>query len=781
MTAANRARRSSGLASVLAVTLLVGLVPAVAAAEPTATPSRLDSPMADMAVLPTDPGALPGTTPMLLVLDADRAAPHIARLSVLRRGSAWDPTTVLDVDLGASDLDDAWLVDLSEHRFALIATSPRGAVGTGHAVVVGIEVRDDVGSPTLTETGRSEIDRAVEDSGAADVDGLGTPELVLGLRPAFDKTGSCGTASLRILDSASVIARRSIDLPGQLGRGVVGRWDGTAGDDLLAYTAPDCPPGGAGGARLTVVRLRDGTISTLAQLSQRRDVSTYPAPLRVRFDGAERDMAFTSLDEGAALVDGTGGVPSGIAKGDVMPLAAGPDPDATGPAYRLAWIDPEGVHTQRVRRSAEGLAVSDEMELSGSIVGSERWTIAIVAAATDMSRHGASSAWLGPVGTEGCPDLVLPGAILACGTDEFRPGATWLATRLIASMSIEGRLTGLVAGGLDWDPNVGAPTSPTPAASAAAGWWRHGASTPFALSEVRGSDVVYFREFPVPMATIEQTTDRDGSTKLPGFTGTRLFVTVVPLTGEEEGPDVAPSRIESLLEPPAVGGVVLTARVPVPPGMESGRDGSFTTLELARIKPSGGASTDRWAMQVTPINDWGEVGHPVVRTITRDALGPTLNLETPFTNPVWPFLAHLEGRAEPGSAVRIDGGGPLEVDDRGRFTVVTRLAPWPQTIRLTATDESGNGSTAEFSIVGGVDYREFPWALIVALTLLGVVAMRGLSSAGRRAGGVEATPWSMGLLDEASRPEIEELPPGKGLPRRIVASDGSVAMERRER
>jgi hypothetical protein len=138
----------------------------------------------------------------------------------------------------------------------------------------------------------------------------------------------------------------------------------------------------------------------------------------------------------------------------------------------------------------------------------------------------------------------------------------------------------------------------------------------------------------------------------------------------------------------------------------------------------------------------------------------------PFTSPVWPFLTHLRGRAEPGSTVSIDGGGRLEVDDRGRFTVVTHLAPWPQTIRLTATDVNGNASVGEFSIVGGVDYRQFPWALIAAVTLLGLVAARGLATAGKtRTGGVAATSWSTGLLDDASRPEIEELPPGAGLPR----------------
>ena len=208
------------------------------------------------------------------------------------------------------------------------------------------------------------------------------------------------------------------------------------------------------------------------------------------------------------------------------------------------------------------------------------------------------------------------------------------------------------------------------------------------------------------------------------------------------------------------------ARIPVPPGNESGRDGAYTRLSLGDIKQAGATPTSRWGVQVVAINDWGEVGDPVVGTVTRDVAGPTLNLETPFTNPIWPFLSHLSGRTEPGSTVKIEDGEALEVDQRGRFTVVTRLAPWPQDIRLAATDESGNTSVAEFSLVGGVDYRRFPWALIIAIMLLAIVAARGLIAAGKRAGGVEATAWSTGVLDEASMPEIEELPPGSGLARR---------------
>jgi hypothetical protein len=285
------------------------------------------------------------------------------------------------------------------------------------------------------------------------------------------------------------------------------------------------------------------------------------------------------------------------------------------------------------------------------------------------------------------------------------------------------------------------------------------------ISETRASDVVYFQDFPVPRTTIEPTTGRDGMTTMPGFTGTRMFVTVQPLTDDEDGSTTVPGMRDAFVAPTSSDAVARIARVPVPPGNEFGRDGAYTMLSLGDIKVAGATSTGRWGVQVVAINDWGEVGEPVVGTVTRDITGPTLNLETPFTNPVWPFLTDLSGRTEPGSKVSVDGA-TIDVDQRGRFTVVTRLAPWPQDIRLSATDDSGNTSNADFSIVGGVDYRQFPWALIVALTLLGIVAARGLRAAGRRPGGFEATPWSLGTLDADAMPEIEELPPGAGLARK---------------
>src|SRR6185503_7509798 len=182
MTAATRARRSSAWAAVLGIALAAGLVPAASAAAPPVASSRLEAPMDDIAVIDPPVGASADTTPMLLVLDAERIEPTMARLSILSRARTWDRVTVHDVELERDDLDARWLVGLGDGRFALVATSPTTATGTGDAVVVGLAVRPEAGALTIVETGRSRMDRAIEESAAADVDGLGTAELVLGTR-----------------------------------------------------------------------------------------------------------------------------------------------------------------------------------------------------------------------------------------------------------------------------------------------------------------------------------------------------------------------------------------------------------------------------------------------------------------------------------------------------------------------------------------------------------------------------------------------------------------------
>jgi hypothetical protein len=766
VTEANRARRSVP-GAVVGILLALGMVGPVAGAEdPASAPSLLDSPKADLVVLPPGGHDDPDATPRLLALTAESPAAGKARLLVLQRNAAWDAIATTDLDVGRDELSSRWLVQLGSRRYALIATTPTAKPGTGSAVVIGFDVRDDGGQPSIAEVGRTYLDRAIEDAGAADVDGFGDVELALGLRPAFDASGSCGTTSLRIVDSATFAVRRSIEVPGRLGKGAIGRWDDALGDDLLAYASPDCPPGGTGRTRLSVIRLLDGHESVALDVGPDIDVAAYPPPVRLRVDGAARDLALVGLVDTVQVVDAVAGSQATVGSQPGIPLVAGPDPDAHGAAERIAWMDVDGLHAERIGSAKGKLATLGTTSFDATSLPAGRWPLLQNAIEADVRGHGLSSAWLGDIVDPGCADLVLPGAIMPCGVAELRSGAAWLATRPIAGMSIQGRRAVLVAAGLGWGPDAAFPAAPSPTAGAPDGWWRHGPSTPFAVSEVRGNDVVYYSDFPVPSATIEAAAAKDGSTILPGFTGTRMFVSVAPLAVDEEGPDVAPDLIDGLLQGPTRGSVVRTVRVPVPAGNESGRDGSYATLQLGDIKPAGTTTAARWALQIIPVNDWGEAGFPVVRTIQRDVVGPTVNLDVPFTSPVWPFLANLRGRVEPGSTVSMDGTGPLDVDDRGRFTVVTRLAPWPQAIRLTATDENGNTAIDEFSIVGGIDYRQFPWPLILAVSLLALVAARGMAAAGRnRAGGVDATGWSTGVMDDASRPEIEELPPGKGLPR----------------
>ena len=514
--------------------------------------------MADVAVLPAD-AREPDATPSLLVLEAQGMSSDRAHLALLERGDAWEQVAELELDLDRDALEARWLVGLADRRFALVATSPAATEDPGYSVVIGLDIRDGV-TPAIVETGRSRIDRAVEDAAAADVDGLGTPELVLGMRPGLAANG-CGTTSLLMLDGASLAVRRTIDLPGRLGAGVVGRFDDAAGDDLLAYDARACPPDGAADTGLSAIRLLDGTASPLI-LGLSGDVEAYPTPVRFRIDGIGRDHALATSDTGLTVI-----VPGGRGGFDIeapgaVPLVAGPDAVADGPATRIAWLDDLGLHAMRLPHDAGLGQPTGRTDITLGTVGSERWRMVASSVVDDVRAHGLSSAWLGYVADQACPDLIVPGAILACGSVQLRPGAAWLAMRLVAAMPIEGRRGMLVAAGLGWDPSAGLPASPSPWAAAPPGWWRHGPSTPFALSEVRANDIAYFQDYPTPKATIEANTASDGTTVLPGFTGTRMFVTVAPLAEGQEGPDVAPGRLEGLL------------RGPRPPWARDGRPGA---------------------------------------------------------------------------------------------------------------------------------------------------------------------------------------------------------------
>ena len=783
MTASTRARRRSlTVAGIGGLLLLVigGAAPAVRAADPASTPNRLEQPMVDLAVLPA---ASESATPQLLVLDAPDDRPRVARLEVLERGTVW--TVVAGADIGLDDpaLGERWLIGLTPTRYALIATRPEGRFELGRAMVVDLEVRAGPDGINIVEIGRHAFERAIEAAGAADVDGDGRSELLLHFRPRPVADRACDTSDLAVLDGTTLALERELSLPGpRLGAGVIGRWDARPGDDLLTYAAVNCPVGpDPGRLRLLVLRLADGAVVHDADLALPRDrLASFGPPLRLDLDGVAPDEAIVGTASGLSVVDPVHDWrATPIGSGAALPLVAGPDADTRFSGQRIAWLEiggEGGLATARVRRvGKDRLAVEAGSALRGPDLDGPRRQSITDATRAAAARSAPAAAWIADALRPGCPDLVVPAAILPCGEHSLRPGAAWLATRPVAVMPIEGQRRLLVAAGLAWDPAAGLPQAPTPWSGGPAGWWRHGASVPFALSEVRARDLTYFRDFPIPRASVDPTTGSDSTTTLPGFTGTRLFVLVAALAEGAAGPEPGSGGSASTALHPsgATGETGRVGRVPVPAGLESGRDGSFVRMSLADVRLPDGTGAGRWAMHVVPINDWGEIGIPAVGVVSRDTIGPTLSLDVPDLSPVWPAEATLSGSAEPGSTVAVDGLAPLELDRHGRFTFDTTLAPWPQTIRVSATDVSGNRTVRDVSVIGGVDYRRLPWALLAALALLAAVVIRGLGMGGgasepeaRRPGRVAGSRWSTAVPDDGGGPVIEDLPPGGGLPRR---------------
>ncbi len=299
-------------------------------------------------------------------------------------------------------------------------------------------------------------------------------------------------------------------------------------------------------------------------------------------------------------------------------------------------------------------------------------------------RTGAPSvAFLGDIAGVGCPVLFVSGAIVPCGESTPGGGAAWTATRPLTVIDDGRSRRLLVAAGVGWQEGR-LPGVPSPAATEVPGWWRHGPSVPFVLAEARAADATYFRTFPVPSATVERVSGPSGTVDLPGFTGTRLLVRVRAAAPDTTETPVL-SRDDILSDLADDDEHVVVTRVEVPPAVETGRDGGFARVQLGPDLPGDGP----WLVAVVPINDWGELGRPGVGIVHPDTRAPLLEMEAPFTSPVWPAQAELPGVAEPGTTVLVDGLGPLELDRRGRFVIRETLLPWPRTFQLTATDAVG--------------------------------------------------------------------------------------------
>jgi hypothetical protein len=752
--------------------------PAVGAVEPP-SPNRLDHPIVDVAAL--EPAG-PDAAPRLLTLTAPDDT-GVVRLSILVRDRAWAAVQEYDLDLGENGLigaDVPWLVGLGAASFVLIATDE-----SGDTLLWSFRTDTGAGGDRIGETGGVVIDRTVHDAAAADVDGDGTTELVVA---TTDDDPCAGTVVDVFRSDPAVRPTGSFRVAGRgLAGGVVGAFDDDPGDDLVAYATTACPAGSVSPAAvgLVAVRLSDGAVLLDHPVPDADESPWRGLPLAADVDGDGRHEVFARDAGELVLLDPARDWARTVVGDEAMPVLFSSGTNAAARETRIAWLEVTGetgaIRSARVASRGSDLVVgaSEEIPLEfGS--DDQRAAMAAIGLIGSASTQGPGVAWFADVATPGCPVLIVPLAIRSCDEEVLRPGATWVATRPVLILGDDSRRRLLVAGGLGWGDDL-LPLAPTPWATAPPGWWRHGPSVPFALSELRAADVTYYRDFPVPRSTMERVAAADRSTNVPGFTGSRVFLRSMPLGEDQPDPEPFETTVGALLVETEEPGRRTVARIAVPPGLESGRDGSVVNVPLGDPTLPDGSPVARWAVTVVPINDWGEVGPSVTGIVERDLVGPSLSLDVPMVTPVWPLPAKLVGASDPDTTVVVDGLGEMELDRRGRFDLVTQLAPWPQTLRLVAIDASGNVTRREVSVIGGVDYRRLPWPAIGAVVLLVVVAISSAlgsrrvraetaGTARRRlgwtwAGGSPEARPARAEADDGPRIEIEDLPPGAGLPR----------------
>ncbi len=790
---------SAATAAALAVAVLLLLAgpPRPAHADegmPSDGGNRLDRFIVDVARLPPVGSE---SAPRLLVVDvAAQTAqtqppspqPDVVHLAVLSRDRSWEAVSGLDVDLASLRLGAhgaPWLIGVGNDRFALLVSS----IATDRSGIVVVRTGLVAGASVVEEVARTTVDLAIDDAAAADVDGDGPQELVVASARTRGGGVLCQGSTIETLDPATLASRSAIEVPGRrLAGGVLGAFDDVGGADLLAYAHWDCPigPTTPPDVGLVAVRLRDGAMIADLPVGPADADTILGAPLRFDVEGDGRDEAIARGPGGGltVLVPASGWRREPLPGFDSLPLLA-VDGAGNNALPRVAWLDPGldpaggSIQLARLTPSSSGpgpVVLLGRISLDLRGLGPERRDLLANLVRGSAAAGSPPVAWWSGMADPDCPDLILPGAAQPCGVYAIQPGAAWVATRPVIAYGAGAQRRLLVAEGVAWNPGEGLPVTPAPWAAPPAGWWRHGPSVPFALAEVSAVDATAasFRDLPTPQTTIDPTATRGSSTDLPGFTGTRFLVRARGLPNGAPDPGDPPSIDEALLSPGAAAEQRLLTRIATQPGIQAGAADGLAAVDLPDASLPEGSRPEAWTVTAVAINQWGELGPPARQSVQRDHLGPSVSLYAPFMSPLWPAPAHLLGAAEAGATVRVEGVGQLTPDPRGGFAFDAALAPWPQTFRIIGTDSSGNETVRDVSVVGGVDYRRFPWPAIVGAVLLAAVAFSGIGGSRRvGAGGLPNSPeppsdprrWrpaAMGSYD-AQGIEIEDLPPGGGL------------------
>ena len=761
MAGVSHALRRPSLAKALAV-----LASAIALSAPTARPTLatdpadpLDATMLDVALVRWAP-TTPNWPPDLLVVEPDDETRGSVKVGLLRRnGTAWSivAAEAVQVDASRPDVPAPWLVSLGDGRFALLSASVEGS--STDIVPLTVSLVDGSGLQVGTPV---QADFAVSDAGAADVDGDGVNELVV----SSSQDAVCGDTTVAVFAGSALEAERTWSLPGKrLAGAAVGEFDGQPGAELLAHAYSTCiiTPDGSEPHHLVVVRLADGAVTRDdSRLDEANWGMPLGVPLLVDVDGDGRDEAVVRDAAGLIVMDPSHDwTSSSLGVGDALALVAF---DAPG---RVIWVAEPGTASGSVTGTtlrAAGISPIDRAADGRLVVPIDAgYTVTepvLTALATTFGRtmQRAIDGRPPPASVldfdrDGCPDIVTPMVIAPClGIRSLDLGPDWLATVPIAAYDESGQGTALLALGLDWSPGSGNPPDPSPVGAAEPSLWRHGPSHAFRLVEVPSGLLGVYD--PPPPPSIDTAVAPDGSTAIAASPGARLLVRARPLEPGEAVGDLTISREAFLSDPvDSTGTAFMTPPIVAPEGASVPR-GASASFDVRSLPLGDGSRADRWVMDAAQIDALGNSGGPIRETVILDVSAPALAVDPPLLSPTWPVNATLHGRSEAAARVRLGEGEPVQADANGAFEVKTPLAPWPQTLELSATDAFGNATTSRVSVMGGIDVRQLPWPAMLTITfLLGAVVttMRGARRGGPADIGRPAT------TDEAPMPEIEEL------------------------
>ncbi len=749
-------RRSRPIQVVLAVVMVLawiwpGSTPVAMAADDPA--NVLDRHIVDVAIV--SPSNVPSavTRERLLTLEpSPDAARGWHRLALLQRtDGSWAELTSLNI-AGAGD---PWLIDLGESIFAVLS-----APADGVTAIATVAVRQD-GLEVLDET---QVALSVDAAAGADVNGDGSVELVVAGRAERRRLGVCLGTRLLILDPRHLIDARPVELRQlELDGAALGEFDGLPGAELSGVTRCELPGSTLSGTRFVGVRLADGHVTFETPAEQ----DPTSSPLAVDLDGDGRDELVVSMSRGLVVID-TGATPArtnDIATEPAIGLIGMLGHSAVGrsdggpPVVATMAAGSAAVVVGPLSIGADG-PVPMPAVLSEPMAGI-RWSRALAAAREAVERQEPVIGLSVDLGGDGCPDLIMPLLIVACGDPlggvadpprshpgqnaapsyVFRHGPAWNAARPLALVGTGTLRRMLIAQSVDWDGSSGlrAPT-PLPAWQAGGhGGWRAGPSQPFVLAELSLPDLLYFPAYPAPSPTMElRATGRPSVVLASGWTGTNYFVRIVGMEDGDPDPSNAPG-LAAFLAP--LGGVLPRAasgtlgrlvRIGVPDGHAAGTDTAAATIPLEDVRTRSGAEANRWTVTFVAVNAWGELSEPIRGVVLRDIRGPALTVTAPFLSAPWPFSARIAGIAEPGTVIHVNGGPPLTTTGRGAFETRLTLAPWPQPVEFRAVDAAGNETVRVVSVIGGLDVRQLPWQVILAIVILAAV-IGGTIVEGRRA------------------------------------------------